>query len=69
MTMRVAPDPGPLMWKTPPAERAEAWPDNGRGIGRRGSLVDQAAADSAMKPCLRSILIQRGALRATLSAS
>ncbi len=29
----------------------------------------QAAAVSAMKPCLRSILIQRGAFRATLSAS
>ena len=36
-------------------------------VWRRGG--NQAAAGVAMKPCLRSILIQRGAFRATLRAS
>ena len=51
-----------LMWKTPPAERTDAWPDAGRYAGRGEELADQAAAVSAKKRCLRSILIQRGAL-------
>ncbi len=58
-----------LMWKTRPAERTDAWPDAGRYAGRGEELADQAAAVSATKPCLRSILIQRGAFLATLSAS
>ena len=58
-----------LMWKTPRAERSNAWPDAGRYAGRSEELADQAAAVSATKPCLRSILIQRGAFLATLSAS
>ena len=51
-----------LMWKTQPAERTDAWPDAGRYAGRGEELANQAAAVSATKPCLRSILIQRGAL-------
>ena len=58
-----------LMWKTPPAERTDAWPDAGRYAGRGEELADQAVAVSATKPCLRSILIQRGAFLVTLSAS
>ena len=57
------------MWKTPPAERTNAWPDAGRYAGHGEELANQAAAVSATKPCLRSILIQRGAFLATLSAS
>ena len=58
-----------LMWKTQPAEHTNAWPDAGRYARRSEESVDQAAAVSATKPCLRSILIQRGAFLATLSAS
>lgn len=50
------------MWATPPAERTDAWPDAGRYAGRGEELADQAAAVSEKKRCLRSILIQRGAL-------
>ena len=39
------------------------------GRGLTHELADQVAAVSATKPCLRSILIQRGAFLATLSAS
>ena len=58
-----------LMWKTLQAERTDTWPDAGRYAGHSEEVPDQATADSAMKPCLRSILIQRGAFLATLNAS
>ena len=58
-----------LMWKTARAERTDTWPDADRRWGRSEELTNQVAAGSAMKPCLRSILIQRGAFLATLSAS
>jgi hypothetical protein len=56
------------MWKTAIAERTNAWPDAGHKANN-AAAADQAAALSVMKPCLRSIFIHRGALRATLKAS